>query len=256
LNVVVPRIIHQIWVGPNGFPDEFRGYQRSWQQQHPDWVLRFWTEDNLPDDLQRPEALDRLRTPAERSDILRLEVLHREGGVYVDTDFECRRPLDPHIEDLDFFTAYLKPGRVNNAFIGSVPGHPILERALREMQPREFYGYDKAAAGPLFLDQLLKQYADVKAFDPPLFYPNTPEQQESAIAIHHQARSWKDAAGFRDAALRAEQRLRDTQRQLEKSRAEQGKTQRELDALRKVVLNDRPLRGRLAMLRSALRRSR
>lgn len=252
---MVPHIIHQIWVGPNEFPSEFREYQRSWQQHHPDWELRFWTEDNLPDDLVRPEALDRLRTPAERSDILRLEVLHREGGVYVDTDFECRRPLDPHIEGLDFFTAYLKPGRVNNAFIGSVPGHPILERALRELRPREFHGYDKSAAGPLFLDQLLKHYPEVKAFDPPLFYPNTAEQEADAIAIHHQARSWKDAAGFREAALRAERRLRETQQKLGRCEKEHAKAQRELVALRAALLNDRPLRGRLASLRSVLRRS-
>ena len=53
---------------------------------------------SLPGDLRRPEAAERLRAPAERSDILRLELLWREGGVYVDTDFECLRSIEPLLD--------------------------------------------------------------------------------------------------------------------------------------------------------------
>src|SRR5205807_3001839 len=74
---MVPRIIHQIWVGPDPLPGELRGYVDSWKRQHPDWEHRLWTEDSLPRDLVRPESRERLRHPAERSDILRLELLWR-----------------------------------------------------------------------------------------------------------------------------------------------------------------------------------
>lgn len=251
---MVPRIIHHIWVGPDPIPREFRGYVDSWRRHHPDWEMRMWTEDNFPEDLVRPEARERLRIPAERADILRLEVLYRYGGVYLDTDFECRRPLDGYIKDLDFFTAYLKPNRVNNAFIGALPGHPILERALREIQPREFYGYDKSAAGPLFLDRLLKEYPDVFAFEPRLFYPSTPAEEDEAIAIHHHARSWKDAAGFRQATLVAEERLREANRTIQKLERRQARTEAKLEALTRSVAKGR--RGRIAMLAAALRRPR
>src|SRR5207249_1011245 len=102
----------------------------------------------------------------------------------------------------------------NNAIIGSVPHHPILGRALKEMRPREYCGYDKAAAGPLFLDHLLKQYPDVKIFEPKLFYPATPVEREAAVAVHHVARSWKDAEGFKRATQVAEERLYAVQMQL------------------------------------------
>ena len=216
--------------------------------------MRMWTEQNLPQDLIRPEALDRLRVPAERSDILRLEVLHRDGGVYVDTDFECRRSLEPYIGHHDFFVAHLKPNRINNAFIGATAGHPILERALQDLSPREYHGYDKWAAGPLFLDRLLSQYPGIHVFPPGLFYPRTPAEEEDAIAIHHAARSWKDADGFRKAALAAERRLRDTQRRLHELEREHRKTASKLESLRRRQSLEHPVRRRAARLAARLRR--
>ncbi len=225
---MIPPIIHQIWVGPDPMPDEFQEYRRSWQRHHPGWEVRLWTEETVPEGVRRPEVYDRLRVPAERSDILRLEVLYRYGGVYVDTDFECRRSIEPLIDGADFFTAYLKPGRVNNAIIGSAPEHPILDRALAELRPRQFHGYDKHAAGPLFFDALVKQYPEIRIFEPELFYPVTPAQRERAVAVHHAARSWKDAKGFREATLIAEQRLAQAQAELDLTRAELERTRAKL----------------------------
>jgi mannosyltransferase OCH1-like enzyme len=205
--VIIPRRLHQIWLGPNPLPEEFAAYRETWRMHHPDWELKLWTEENLPSDLRRHEVYDRLRVPAERADILRLEVLWREGGVYVDTDFECRQSLEPFVGEVDFFTAYLKPGRMNNAIIGATARHPILDRALNVMHPRTRYGYDKRAAGPLFFDDLVSQYTDVRIFEPSLFYPSTLADQAVAVAIHHQARSWKDSAGYEDARDRAKTRL-------------------------------------------------
>ena len=125
---MVPRTIHQIWLGKDPLPEDFAAYVETWRRNHPHWEHRLWTEDNLPAELRRPEVRERIRHPVERADILRLELLWRHGGVYVDVDFECRRPLDPFIGDAEFFTAYLKPKnivkareRVNNAT--QMPGH-------------------------------------------------------------------------------------------------------------------------------------
>lgn len=204
---MVPRILHQIWLGDRPFPDEFVGYRESWVRHHPGWEQRFWTEENLPVGLRRSEVYERLRMPAERSDILRLEVLFREGGVYVDTDFECHRPLDPVIGELEFFTAPLKPnGWVNNAFIGAVAGHPILDRALDELRPREFCGYDKHGTGPRFLDTLLRDYPEATRLPAELFYQTSPGQLANAVATHHAAGSWKTIESYRNAVKLAEQR--------------------------------------------------
>jgi mannosyltransferase OCH1-like enzyme len=237
---LVPRILHQIWLGDSPLPDEFAAYRETWRRHHPDWDHRFWTEDNLPSDLRRAEVYERLRIPAERSDILRLEVLWRLGGVYVDTDFECLRPLDPLIEDLDFFTAPLKPnGWVNNAFIGSVPGHPILDRALNELRPREFHGYDKHGTGPRFLDTLLRDYPEARRLPAELFYQTSPAQLADAVATHHAAGSWKSIESYRRAVGLAERRnfelrgrIESLERELESSKARLARAEAKLSGRR------------------------
>jgi mannosyltransferase OCH1-like enzyme len=253
---VIPRVFHHVWVGPNPLPDEFARYRKTWAAHHPGWEMRLWTEDNLPRDLRRAEVYERLRVPAERADILRLEVLWREGGVYLDTDFECLRPIEPLIEGLDFFAAYLKPGRTNNAVIGAVPGHPILDRALDELKPRDVYGYDKAAAGPFFFDALLKDYPEVKLFEPAIFYPSSPEERERAAAIHHMDRSWKDAEGFKTATLVAERRYSEAQAEAASLRKKLARSEERRKALQASLIDERPVGGRLAALRSALKRPR
>jgi mannosyltransferase OCH1-like enzyme len=214
---VIPRIFHQIWVGPDPFPEEFARYQQTWLDHHPGWELRFWTEENFPqpEELRRPEAAERLRAPWERGDIFRLEVLWRYGGIHVDTDFECLRSLEPLIEEGELFIGLAKPGRVNGALMGSVAGHPLLERGLAEIRPRTSYGVQMGAGsanvkdetGPRFLDGLLLGRSDVMFVEPELFYPRTPDERRRAYAIHHQARSWKDADGLRADLARVEARL-------------------------------------------------
>src|SRR3954452_19238383 len=77
--VLIPHIFHQIWLEPHPFPSDYQRRQASWLRQHPRWELRVWTDKNLPRELRRVEAAERLRSPLERSDILRLEVLWRFG---------------------------------------------------------------------------------------------------------------------------------------------------------------------------------
>jgi len=232
---LVPRILHQIWVGRDPLPKDFAAYTETWKLHHPGWEHRLWTEENIPTNLRRPEALERIRQPAERADILRFEILWRHGGVYVDVDFECRASLEPHIGDAEFFTAWLKPStegrqRVNNAFMGSVPGHPLLDRALEELRPQEWYGFDKTASGALFFDKLIKDSsAEVLFLPAELIYPTSPADRETAVAIHHAARSWKDAKGFQEATVRAEKRLDKARAELEKERRAHAKTKDRLE---------------------------
>ena len=230
---MIPHVFHQIWLGPDPLPREYAAYQGTWQRRHPGWELRLWTEENLPDDLERKEIYELLRRPAERSDMLRLELLHRHGGVYVDADFECRRSIEALVDGVDFFCAYIDPGRVNNALIGSVPGHGLLERGIHELRPRTTFGpVDKEGTGPLFFNRLVSGDPGVTIFAEELFYPRTPTEAEGAYAVHHAARSWKEPADLLLDAVRAEQRLAIVQDELAKSEERLRLAQEELDALR------------------------
>jgi mannosyltransferase OCH1-like enzyme len=258
---VIPRVIHQIWVGPDPLPDEHRRWIETWRALHPEWEHRLWTEDNLPSDPIRPEVLERLRAPVERADILRLEILYRHGGVYVDTDVECLRPLDDVLGDERFVGVCIKPGRATKTFLAAAPRHPILERALREVRPLRVYWTlsaptetMKEVAGPPFLRRLLADYPEVKLLDPPLFFPSTPEERQRAIAVHHVARTWHNVTALRTAMLKAEQRLGETRRELEKERRRHAATKRRLARLErrseKWRAGKRRIRELLARLRT------
>jgi hypothetical protein len=213
--MVIPRIFHQIWLGPDPFPKDYVAYRETWRRHHPEWELRLWTEDDLPEGLRRPEAAERLRAPAERADILRLELLWRFGGVYADVDIECLRPIDPLIDEVELFIGLAKPGRVNNALLGAVADHPLLDRALNEVRPREFYGYDKEAAGPKLLDRVFAGRPEVTLLEPEVFYPQTPEEKQRAYTVHYERRSWKEPELLRIDLARAEQKMESA---LEKAR--------------------------------------
>jgi mannosyltransferase OCH1-like enzyme len=225
----VPHVFHQIWLGPDPLPPEFEPYRESWREHHPGWELRLWGEGNLPADLRTAAVYEQERQPVERADILRLEVLWRFGGVYLDIDMECLRPIDSLVEGLDFFGTEIKPGRVTNTVIGAAPLHPILDRALSELRLHERgTRFDKALSGPLFFDRIVRKFPGITTFSPDVFYPMTPDQRQHACAVHHAARLWKDVDEWRDVALRFEAQLREARLALEEERRAHQKTKEAL----------------------------
>ena len=233
---MIPRVFHHIWLGPNPLPEEHVPWIQTWRDHHPDWEFKLWTEENVPEDPIRPEIAERLRAPVERADIMRLEIVYRYGGVYLDTDLECVRALDPELEGQTFVGVCHKPGRITNTMIAAVPEHPLLEHALREVNPMDMYWTGtserlKEVAGPLLLDRLVPDYPDIKLLPPPVFFPSTEEERQDAIAIHHMARVWHNTTTLRAAMLRAEKRLETTKERLVAEQERHEATKRRLAKL-------------------------
>lgn len=132
----IPRIIHQIWVGPKPFPKKYMRWQKTWQSI-PGWEYKLWTDrdvDTFP--LINRKAYNEEKNLGARADILRMEILFREGGVYVDTDFECIKPqmFDVLNSSYDFYTALTpldsKVLLIANGLIGAIPQHPIIKACI------------------------------------------------------------------------------------------------------------------------------
>lgn len=133
--LLVPRHFHRIWLGSR-IPAEFASFGKSWLDLNPGWEMTLWTESNLPR-LRNQELYDRAPeiVPSRlvwrfRSNLARYELLYVYGGVYLDTDFEALRPIEPYIDDLDLFAAEEKPGLVANGIMGARKGHPFLEALI------------------------------------------------------------------------------------------------------------------------------
>ena len=191
--VHIPRTIHRIWLGGEQMPAEHEHFGETFARNHPDWEMRLWTDADLAGlDIASAESA-RARTISELSNLVRYEVLHRFGGVYVDTDVECRRALTRLLRGIDAFAGLELPGRVGNAILGAVAGHPVFARAAQ--QTRETLGigpHPTDANGPYFLSLILEQEPDVTIFPAELFYPyrwDEPERRHEsfpqAYVVHH-----------------------------------------------------------------------
>ena len=100
---MIPKIIHYIWLGKGQLPKIFDKCLASWQKYCPDWEIKRWDESNLDLDIcpYVREAYDN-RKFAFASDVLRLDLLNRFGGVYLDVDVELLKPIDVFLSEHAF----------------------------------------------------------------------------------------------------------------------------------------------------------
>lgn len=216
---MISRIIHQIWLGSD-LPAHLRRLVESWRTYNPSWEYILWDEDKLSKiKLQHRKLVDRTDCYGIQSDIIRCELLYQFGGVYVDTDFECLRPIDDLIACPDDCRECALLGnfgsrRLENSFLASSPQHPFFKLMLDRL-PKSFEHYRAGergsavavqATGPHFLTKAYRAYANpTKAsmlvaskyifpfgFKRLLFMTeiNLHEKYPDAYAAHHWAHSW------------------------------------------------------------------
>lgn len=156
--LLIPEIIHFVWLGPKDFPQKSEMNLASWIEHHPHWKVKLWTD--RPRELPFPEVEIKVIDPTflgkdqdlfegsdnwgEKSDILRLVILEKEGGLYVDHDVICRKSFAEFHKTYDFYTSLLFPGKfaldtplvIRNSIIGIRPDHEVLEFALGLMRQK------------------------------------------------------------------------------------------------------------------------
>lgn len=133
----IPKKIHMIWLG-SAPPDFVRTMFNSWKQMHAGWEVKLWTQNDVDSfHLKNLQAYQTAKNWGEKSDIFRYELLEREGGVYVDADFECLQPFDDICKRADFFTGVAYSEGIPhfyNGLIGCRPGHPIIRRCVNDLR--------------------------------------------------------------------------------------------------------------------------
>ncbi len=123
----IPKIIHIIWIGPEKCPYK-KGIQ-SYRDNNPDWEVKVWTDDNLPEIINK-KVYEKMTSWAAKADVLRLELLYRFGGIYADADSVCLKPLDPLVENLKAFGMTGQHGQICNAFLGCTKNHPAFKKMV------------------------------------------------------------------------------------------------------------------------------
>lgn len=144
---MIPKTIHQIWLGNKPIPEEEIQYQEAWVRLHPDWQFRLWTEKELGVLQFQNEVLQSVHKNllkdachfGQQANIYRLELLRKYGGLYVDTDTEPLKNIEPMIKDREAFVGqqFFHPNCCSNALIGAVPNHPWIDKAVRLLPTKD-----------------------------------------------------------------------------------------------------------------------
>jgi hypothetical protein len=185
---------------------EYVEFGRSWERLHPAWAVITWGDDDL-DWLANRAEFDRAERYTTKANIARYEIIHREGGLYIDCDFEALRPIDELLEGASLVVGEDRSGMMNNVFFAASAGRPVLAYAIEKL-PRSFaarfHDHLVANTGPRFGTRCLRR-ASVRyevtptmvpcgliylyGFDPAQRHPRHADLGD-AYAVHH----WADDA--------------------------------------------------------------
>jgi mannosyltransferase OCH1-like enzyme len=105
-------------------------YRRFSEASASDFILLNFGE-------KAAKAFELCHHAAMKSDYFRLSYLYKNGGVYVDADDRCLKPIDPIIANLATTNLIASvtddfPGYVHNWFLAANPGSQVLGMALAQ----------------------------------------------------------------------------------------------------------------------------
>lgn len=134
---MIENNIHQIWLGSTRIPSHIKHYMNEVKERHPDFNYYLWNDSNLP---ELPENLKKIYDSYEESaikaDLLRLYVVYKFGGIYLDADFKTIEGFYSSIipyKEYDGFIVYnefYKMSALSNGIFGFKKDNPILKNMI------------------------------------------------------------------------------------------------------------------------------
>ena len=142
----IPKKLHFIWIqGEDAMPDVLKGNVDSWRRSHPSWSVQVWGDAQISELLNAkyPQLLHRYNHSVnyqQQKDVASLAIIDALGGVFMDADFQCLRPLDNLVTGKAVLVVQAPGGKgvfdmrsVTNAVFGATAGNPVLTDAIDRM---------------------------------------------------------------------------------------------------------------------------
>ena len=166
----VPRIIHQTWKTET-LPDQWQQARRECAAMHPDYDYVLWTDADSRRFLvkQYPwfvETFDNYPHGIQRADAIRYFVLYHFGGIYMDLDIGCVRPMDPLLR-FEVVLPETIPVGISNDLMFAAPRHAFFERVIRQL-PSFAHSYGlhyptvMFSTGPMFLSTIYSRWTSAR----------------------------------------------------------------------------------------------
>ena len=142
--MLIPKVIHKIIIVDDGkmpkLPDGIKTSIESFYRMNPGYKIKFYSGDDCIEYIKKYfdedvlKAYNALKPYAFRCDLMRQLILYNEGGWYSDIRQVCLKPIDA-LNNLqrEYYTCVdskINPHCMYNAFIGSIPKHPISKKMI------------------------------------------------------------------------------------------------------------------------------
>ena len=180
--MTIPKIIHQIWIGPKTCPINM---MKTWKDKHPDFEYILWNEEEIKKRNMEFKCQQRISEMDEwcgKADIMRLEILYKYGGVYIDADSICIEPIHELVDKYNAFATYenenVRQGLVANGNMAFPKEHCLCKDMIMHIYNNKVSNKDTGKrawmnTGPLLLTKYLnsKKYEDFTILPSYLFLP-------------------------------------------------------------------------------------
>jgi len=166
---MIPRKLHFIWIGDESKrPDNCIN---TWKRKHDtQWEIKIWGNE----DLARPQGWingEHMRDMGRRelcgvADMMRYEILYEQGGIALDADAICLRPLEESMLRWETFSCWeseiARPGLIGNCAVGSEPGTAFMRHLIEDIlaeypQQRHLRAWE--STGPQRFSDTYRKYA-------------------------------------------------------------------------------------------------
>jgi mannosyltransferase OCH1-like enzyme len=178
----IPKIIHQLWIGPKPAPIKLMD---TWKEKHPEfeyirWNEREFIERNMTFECQT--KIDEIEEYCGKADILRWEILYKYGGIFLDADSICIEAIDDELMNKKCFAGWeneqARPGLIAIGTMGFPPRHPLVREAIDWILKNEVSQLKTGmmawqTVGPSLLTKLYNtgKYKDLHIFPSYTFLP-------------------------------------------------------------------------------------
>lgn len=178
---MLPKIVHQIWIGPNKRPDVWMDSVRLFCVEYG-YEYRLWQEreiDALSPELRNKDHYDSEHGISGKANIVRYDILHRFGGIYIDADSVVINPsgLDALISSFDGdLGCGIEPNTdmLANGVMLSPPGSGFLADCVAAVPHRAQTGASWQKTGPKLVTDIYEKNKDefrVVVYPSHVFYP-------------------------------------------------------------------------------------
>ena len=205
----IPKVIHYCWFGGNPLPPLAQKCIASWKEYCPDYEIIEWNETNFDLNFNAyvQEAYQAQKW-AFITDVVRLYVLCHYGGIYMDTDVEVLKSLDP-ILSYNGVSGFESETQIPTGLMACRAGHPLFQELLNDYENDHFVkadgSFDLTTNVTRITNTLLKYglvqnntkqtVADFTLFPRDYFCPKDPVTKKlhltsNTYTIHHFDGSW------------------------------------------------------------------